>query len=321
MTTHRRIVRTNSSEPELLVPVPGIGRFLWIFFLKICRIVWCVIRIIWYWFERIFLLTILIVLTIWLAWWLSLKPSLYRDWDPVDAILPEISWSGNIVTIDHIRDHTWKTDTDYIPWYRKASYSLDDIEWLSYIITPFSAHDGPAHTMFSFSFSWGQHIVISGEIRKERGESFDAIDGILNQYELAYIVATENDIIQLRTNYRKNQVYMYPIKTDKEKIQLLFRSMLIRADKLSREPEFYNTVWNNCTTSILSHVNALRKEKINGWMYTILPAHSDEIVYKAGLIDTSLSLSGAREYYRIDELARSYTWDLNFSEIIHKPIQ
>lgn len=77
-------------------------------------------------------------------------------------------------------------------------------------------------------------------------------------------MATENDIIQLRTNYRKNQVYMYPIKTDKEKIQLLFRSMLIRADKLSREPEFYNTVWNNCTTSILSHVNALRKEKING---------------------------------------------------------
>ena len=57
---------------------------------------------------------------------------------------------------------------------------------------------------------------------------------------------------------------MYPIKTDKEKIQLLFKSMLIRADKLSREPEFYNTVWNNCTTSILSHVNALRKEKING---------------------------------------------------------
>ena len=39
MTTHRRIVRTNSSEPELLVPVPGIGRSLWIFFLKICRIV------------------------------------------------------------------------------------------------------------------------------------------------------------------------------------------------------------------------------------------------------------------------------------------
>lgn len=40
-------------------------------------------------------------------------------------------------------------------------------------------------------------------------------------------------------------------------------------------------------------------------MYTILPAHSDEIVYRAGLIDTKLSLPEARAYYRVDEIARS----------------
>ena len=87
---------------------------------------------------------------------------------------------------------------------------------------------------------------------------------MLNQYELAYVVATEDDIIKLRTNYRKNQVIMYPIKTEKENIKLLFRSMLIRADKLSREPEFYNTLWNNCTTNILIHANALRNDKLDG---------------------------------------------------------
>ena len=73
--------------------------------------------------------------------------------------------------------------------------------------------------------------MISGEIRKERGESFDAIRGFLNQYELAYVVATEDDIIKLRTNYRKNQVIMYPIKVEKENMKLLFRSTL-RKDKL-----------------------------------------------------------------------------------------
>jgi Domain of unknown function (DUF4105) len=98
---------------------------------------------------------------------------------------------------------------------------------------------------------------------------------------------------------------MYPINTPKEKIQQLFRSMMIRADKLTREPEFYNTLWNNCTTTILQHANALRKEKIDGGKYTLLPAHSDQIVYEAGLIDTDLSLTDAREYYRIDETARS----------------
>ncbi len=95
------------------------------------------------------------------------------------------------------------------------------------------------------------------------------------------MVATEDDIIKLRTNYRKNQVIMYPIKTEKEKIQALFRSMLIRADKLSREPEFYNTLWNNCTTSILTHANALRKDRLNGGQYILLPSHSDEVIYNA----------------------------------------
>lgn len=72
---------------------------------------------------------------------------------------------------------------------------------------------------------------------------------------------------------------MYPIQTEKAKIQALFRSMLIRADKLGREPEFYNTLWNNCTTSILVHANALREEKLPWNSYTILPSHSDELVY------------------------------------------
>ena len=83
---------------------------------------------------------------------------------------------------------------------------------------------------------------------------------------------------------------MYPIKTEKEKIQLLFKSMLTRADRLTREPEFYNTLWNNCTTSILDHANSLRLDKLAGGKYRILPSHSDEIVYAAGLIDTTLSL-------------------------------
>jgi Domain of unknown function (DUF4105) len=175
--------------------------------------------------------------------------------------------------------------------------------------------------MLSFSFSGGQSLVISSELRKERGESFDAVKWVLNQYEIQYIIASEDDVIKLRTNYRKNEVYMYPIDTTKEKIQQLFHSMLIRADKLTREPEFYNTLWNNCTTSVLQHANALRHEKLSGGIYTLLPSHSDEIIYRAGLIDTELSLPEARIYYRIDELARSATGTTDFSALIRKPIR
>jgi len=136
-----------------------------------------------------------------------------------------------------------------------------------------------------------------------------------------YVIGDESDLIRLRTHHRQNQVYMYPINTPQENIQALFRSMLIRAGKLSREPEFYNTFWNNCTTSILAHANALRTEKLQGGLYRILPSHSDQIVYEAGLIDTKLSLSDARAYYRIDEIARTMTGTVDFSDIIRKSIQ
>jgi Domain of unknown function (DUF4105) len=97
--------------------------------------------------------------------------------------------------------------------------------------------------------------------------------------------------------------------------------MLIRTDKLEREPEFYNTLWNNCTTTILQHANALRKEKLDAGIFTLLPAHSDELVYNADLIDTKLSLPEARSYYRIDELAQTVSGEQNFSALIRKEIR
>jgi Domain of unknown function (DUF4105) len=97
--------------------------------------------------------------------------------------------------------------------------------------------------------------------------------------------------------------------------------MLIRADKLSREPEFYNTLWNNCATALLSHANAFRIDKMQAGTFTLLPSYSDQLIYDAGLIDTTLSLSDARAYYRIDQIAQADSGALDFSSIVRKPIQ
>ncbi|MCH8518751.1 DUF4105 domain-containing protein [Candidatus Gracilibacteria bacterium] len=272
-------------------------------------------------FQRVFLLVFISGWFLLTMWWISQEPSLYRDWEEQDAILADITWlSDNEVRIDNIRNHTWLSDSEFTPGYLSENYSLSEIERVYYSITPFSDRDGPAHTMLSFSFSDGKHIVISAEVRKERGESFSILGGVMNQFELQYVIATEEDVIQLRTHYRKNEVYMYPILLEQDTLQLLFRSMLFRADKLSREPEFYHTFWNNCTTTILQHANALRTEKIAFNRYAFLPAHSDRLVYELGLIDTELSQSEARAYYRIDEIARQNT-SLPFSEVIRREIR
>ncbi len=290
--------------------------------IKIFSFFRCSFHVAWYIFQRVFLLAFISVWFILSFWWISQEPSLYRDWEEQDTLLAEITWQedGDEVEIANIRNHEWLSESEFTAWYLTERYRLSEIERVYYSITPFSDRDGPAHTMLSFSFSDGKHIIISAEVRKERWESFSILWGVMNQFELQYVIATEEDVIQLRTHHRKNEVYMYPIRLEQDKLQLLFRSMLLRADKLSREPEFYNTFWNNCTTTILQHANALRKEKIAFNLYAFLPAHSDKLVYELGLIDTKLSQIEARGYYRIDERARQNTL-LPFSEIIRPEIQ
>jgi hypothetical protein len=114
---------------------------------------------------------------------------------------------------------------------------------------------------------------------------------------------------------------MYPIKTSAEKIQKLFISMLERADSLSKNPEFYNTITQNCTTSILNHVNELREEKIPWTKEALLPSHSDKVIYELGLIDTELSLTEARKYYQINELSEKFSDSEDYSQNIRKEIK
>ena len=173
MPSHRRVIRPDL--PKIDTPVTQKQGSFCRISVQIFALLWCTLRILWYWIERLALVLLLLSLTIGLAWWLSLKPSLLRDWENADAILPEISWSGNLVTIANVRDHLWTSDSVFTPRYSTEVYHLDDLIGVSYVITPFSNYDGPAHTMLTFSFSGGEYITISPEIRKERGESFSAI--------------------------------------------------------------------------------------------------------------------------------------------------
>ncbi len=290
--------------------------------LKFCFYVTAItIKTFWYIFQRVFLLWFLIFLTIWLAWWLSLKPSLYKDWSTDQSKLAQISFSWNIVSIKDIRNFRYKTTEEYSISYYDKDYDTDKIESAYYIIEPFSSMDWPAHTMLTFWFSTWSYITVSAEIRKEKWEKFDPISWILNQYEIAYMIWDEKDLIALRANYRNDKVIMYPVKASKEDIKALFISMMHRADKLSKEPEFYNTIWNTCMTNILLHVNSLKKEKI-GWNSKILlPSHSDDIAYSLWLLDTQLPLYLAREYYTINELSIKAINDPLYSEKIRKPIK
>ena len=231
------------------------------------------------------------------------EPSNDRDWTPDQARLPWAEIMGRRVEVHNVRNTRYRSTEDYDVVWEDRSYDLDRLRSAWFVVEPFESQDweGPAHTLMSFGFEGGDYLAISVEIRKEKGEGFSPWKGLLRQYEVMYVVGDERDLIQLRTNHRRDPVYLYPVRAPRERIEQMFVSMLRRANHLRQEPEHYNTLTNTCTTNIVRHVNELVPGRVP-WSYKILlPGYSDELAYELGLIDTELPFPAAKQYFRIDD--------------------
>lgn len=250
------------------------------------------------------------------------KPSNNRTWATDQAILPFADIKGDQIKVHNIRNFTYASTTSFTPGYYDRTFDLKKIKRVWYIVEPFSGFKGSAHTFLSFEFEDNQFVSISVEIRKEKGESFSAIKGLFNQYEIMYVIASEKDVVKLRSNYRNDDVFIYPVKTTTEKARELFLDMITRANTLKEQPEFYNSILNNCTTNIAQHVNNITPHRVP-WLSLelILPENSDALAYKLGLIDTTLPFKDAREYYHINKHAEQFANDPEFSVKIRPPIK
>jgi hypothetical protein len=247
---------------------------------------------------------------------LSRHPSNDREWSPDQRQLPVATFSGDSVRVHNVRNIRYRTTTDYDVAYDDRAYDLRRIESVWFIVEPFSGRKGPAHTFISFGFDDGQYVAISVEIRKEKGEHFSALKGALRTYELTYVVGDERDLIKLRSNYRRDSVYLYRTVATPEKARALFVSMLGRANQLAQHPEFYNTLTSTCTTNIVRHVNEISPKRVPFSFKVLLPAYADELAYKVGLLDTTVPFETLRARAKINERALRYVDSAAFSRLI-----
>ena len=237
------------------------------------------------------------------------RPSNHRDWMSDQARLPRVEIDGRRVRVHDLRHARYRSTSDYDVVWEERTYDLDRLRSAWFMVEPFSEWRGPAHTLMSFGFDGleeetGDYLAISVEIRKEKGEEFTPWKGLLRQYELMYVLGDERDLLQLRTSHRRDEVYLYPVRASRERIEQMLLGMLRRANRLRGEPEFYNTLTNSCTTNIVRHVNQLVPGRVP-WSYKVLlPGYSDELAYDLGLIDTDLPFAQAQRRFRIDGKAQ-----------------
>lgn len=243
-------------------------------------------------------------------------PSNDRVWHPQQERVAQVRVRGDVVEIRNVRDFVYRSESDFDRRYADRAYDLRKLTSAEYVVSRFGGVPGLAHAFLTFRFG-DEYLAISVEARKERDETYSPVKGLLNAYELMYVVGSERDLIGVRTHVWKEDVTLYPIKADAAKVREVFLNMARRADALSRKPEHYDTLFNSCNSNIVEHVNAIAPGTIGLDPRTVLPGFADRVAYEQGLIDSTLPLERVREVFRIrPDAALRVPLDENFSRAI-----
>ena len=224
-----------------------------------------------------------------LAWWATLAPSNDREWQPDLARLAHATIDGDRVTVHNIRNVDYRSEFDYtLAWYDK-SFDLRKLEGVD-LVAVYWMGPAIAHIFVSFAFAGGDHLAISIEARKEKGEGYSTLKGFFRQYELYYVVADERDVIRLRTNYRQDppeDVYVYRMRGSVDNGRRLFTAYINKINDLNRSPEFYNTLTTNCTTNIWVHSKVNPEHPPFSWKI-LASGYVPQYLYETGKLDTRL---------------------------------
>jgi hypothetical protein len=222
------------------------------------------------------------------VWWISIKPSNERAWIPEVAHGVTAEIKGEDVVLHNVRNFDWKSETEAVARWETRRYSLDRLTSVD-LVSSVWASPAIAHTLISFGFTDGGHVVFSGEVRREQGEKFSEIGGFFKQFELVMIAADENDIVRLRTNIRREDVTLLPLRVTPAQARALFLGFAERANRLHGQAEFYQTVTTNCTTVIFELARHIDGRVPLDWRI-LLSGYLPSYLYDLGLIRTDAPL-------------------------------
>ena len=248
------------------------------------------------------------------------KPKRYKDWIESCKKPPgvRLSKNGEVVKIDNVREFKWRSLDDYDAAWVTRSYYLDQLDSLDLVVEPLGDSKLFAHSMLSFGFGLERKVVISAEVRKEKGESFSLIAGLYKQFELIYQINSERDALTLRGSQEGAQLYIFPIKASQDFMKSLFISMTGKAGKLTDEPKFYHSLRANCTTELFDHIKENYDGSISYGRGVLFPALSGKVLHEMGWMDTDLDYEEAMEKFRSGMRVRKFADHPDFSKKIRE---
>jgi hypothetical protein len=249
--------------------------------------------------------------------WSTIQPSNARDWVTENAVLAYATIDGDRIGLHNIRNFDYRSETDFTPAYYDRTFDLKQLNAVD-LFAVYWMSPAIAHVFLSFGFSDGNHVAVSIEARRERGEGYSSAQGFFRQYELYYVVGDERDLVRLRTNYRHDppeQVYMYRLKGTAENGRRLFLAYLREVNALKEQAQWYNSLTTNCTSNIWLHARVLPGNVPYSWKI-LLSGYVPEYLYEQGKLDTSVPFEELQRRAQINALAQAADQAADFSQRI-----
>ncbi len=268
-------------------------------------------------------LWILLFISCLTAGWLFVSPSNDRAWVEDQSVLSTALIKNTSISFSNIQKVLLNTagEISEVQYFDKT-YQLKDLERIWFGVECFTQLESLAHTFLTFEFTGeddDRYLTFSIEIRREIGETFHPLPGIFHNYELVYVLSEEREMIANRLMRTNDQFFLYPIRADAESRSAMLVDMAKRMNHLCSNPEFYNTITNNCTNNIVRHLNRISGSLVSPYrLRVMLPGYSDRVAYGLGLIDTDLSFGELREKYHIDLQGYELLDAKNFSSAIRR---
>jgi hypothetical protein len=223
------------------------------------------------------------------VWWSFVPARNDRDWAPEYAQTLTASIDGDRVTLENVRNFRWQTmDTAQENWETRVfdAGAVTSVE----VYTSVWGNPNIAHVMVSFGFADGQHIAFSAETRRRVGQVYSTFGGFVREFELTLLAADERDLIWLRTDLRGERVSLFPLTLSPEARREMFLAFAEFADELQRQPQWYNTILDNCTTVPIRIVRSLNARLPLDWRILAsgrLPAYLHDL----GVLRPDLALA------------------------------
>ena len=206
------------------------------------------------------------------------------EWQTPWARQPKVEFHADgTVTVSDMRNFRYRTPEVYEVAYTRMSFDPKTVAATDLAVSHWDGLQAVAHTMLSFAFDDGRHLAVSMETRLPKGAEQGFLPGLFKQYEVMMLLAPEEDLFRLRTDYRQEELYLYRTNATREQSLMLLTAVLHAADRLLTRPRFYNSITTNCTTSLAPLLHWINPA-FNGDIRLLANGYSDRLLYDLGYL-------------------------------------